>query len=48
MTSTNQMIFLIIYYAVIMITSLVEHNNIRALYWFGAIILNISILLGLK
>ncbi len=48
MTSTNQMIGLIIYYAVIMVTALCEGNKVRALYWFAAILLNISILIGMK
>jgi len=40
--------FLIIVYIAIMIVSLCEHRWTFALYWFGASILNVAVVAGMK
>lgn len=40
--------FLCFQYIVVMAVCLFEHRWVTALYWFGATILNIGVLLGMK
>lgn len=39
---------LLVEYIVILFVCIFEHNYYKALYWFGASILQVSILLGMK
>lgn len=48
MMSTWLMRLLVVQYIIISIISLFEHNYIRALYWIGASIITVSVLLGTK
>lgn len=45
MTSTNMMIGLVIIYFIIFCVCLFEKNFITALYWLGAILLNIAVII---
>ena len=45
MVSTKMMMVMVLSYTIIVLTSLYEKNYARALYFLGAIILNIGILM---
>ena len=45
MNSTRLMVFLLCVYAAILLASAWEKNWVRALYWLGAMIIMVSVLL---
>lgn len=44
MTSTRLMLALLVFYAAILVASLIERHWWRALYWAGAIIIMVAVL----
>jgi len=48
MLSNTLIKILLVEYVAIMVACIIENNWVKCLYWLGASILNLSILLGMK